>query len=57
MTEIDRLITRSRLRLTELQQDSRQGKHAEVLLGLLALGSELIRCVAEQNAQHLRRTR
>ena len=57
MTELDRRLASARVRLTELQQDLRQGKRAEVLLGLLALATDLLRYVAEHTAEHLPRPR
>lgn len=54
MTELSARISRARTRLTELQQDERAGRRAQVLVGLLALAGELVTLVLEQTAEQLR---
>ncbi len=57
MTELDHRLSSARVRLTDLQQDARQGKRAEVLLGMLALATDLIRYVTEHTAEQFTRSR
>lgn len=53
MSELEARLSRARTRLTELQQDLRAGRHPQVLLGLIALSSELLAVVVEHTSQQL----
>lgn len=56
MTELEARISDARVRLTAMQQDARQGHRGRVLIGLLALASELTTFVYDQTAEQLRRS-
>lgn len=54
MTELDGWLSDARVRLTALQQEARAGHRAKVLLGVIELGSDLLRYAAEKTAEQIR---
>lgn len=53
MSELEARLSKARTQLTELLQDARAGRRPQVLLGLIALSSELLSIVVEQTADQL----